>query len=260
MRHLSVLKVTEWIARQLVVACGLEETPGNLIRDRDQVYGERASRQARALNIREVVSAPRSPWQNAYAERVVGSIRRECLDHMVVIGERHLKRAAVGLRALLQHDSDTLIAGQGRACSLEARAGWWRCHAETSWTNADPQGNEENAECGVCGDDQGLADQPAQSGRADQRAETAVVPDLIGKQIQLLKEVAPRASRIGVISLGGPALRHQVRVPTIPMYLNAVIASQDLVGGSDRGSAPYQLRVIGVMGFPMESVPEAWVS
>ena len=105
MRRLSVLKVTEWIARQLVVACGLEETPGNLIRDRDQVYGERVSRQARALNIREVVSAPRSPWQNAYAERVVGSIRRECLDHMVVIGERHLKRAAVGLRALLQHDS-----------------------------------------------------------------------------------------------------------------------------------------------------------
>src|SRR5205809_8061534 len=64
--------------------------PRYLIRDRDQVYGERFSRQAKALGIREAVIAPRSPWQNAYAERVIGSIRRECLDHVVVIGERHL--------------------------------------------------------------------------------------------------------------------------------------------------------------------------
>jgi hypothetical protein len=66
-------------ARQLVEACGPEETPGHLIRDRDQVYGELFSRQARALNIREVVIAPRSPWQNAYAERVIGSIDRNAL-------------------------------------------------------------------------------------------------------------------------------------------------------------------------------------
>jgi putative transposase len=92
--HFNVTEhpTAEWTARQLVEACALEETPGHLIRDRDQMYGERFSRQARALNIREVVIAPRSPWQNAYAERVIGSIRRECLDHMVVIGERHLKR------------------------------------------------------------------------------------------------------------------------------------------------------------------------
>ena len=61
-----------------------------MIRDRDQVYGERFSRQARLLDIREAVIAPRSPWQNAYAERVIGSLRRECLDHVVVVGERHL--------------------------------------------------------------------------------------------------------------------------------------------------------------------------
>ena len=72
-------------------ACGPEDSPRYLIRDRDQVYGERFSRQAGALNIREVVIAPRSPWQNAYAERVIGSIRRECLDHVVVLGERHLR-------------------------------------------------------------------------------------------------------------------------------------------------------------------------
>jgi len=72
-------------------ACGPEDSPRYLIRDRDQVYGERFSRQAGALNIREVVIAPRSPWQNAYDERVIGSIRRECLDHVVVLGERHLQ-------------------------------------------------------------------------------------------------------------------------------------------------------------------------
>src|SRR5438874_4164383 len=79
----------DWTGRQLIEACGLEE-PRHLIRDRDQVYGERFSRQAKTLDIREVVIAPRSPWQNAYAERVIGSIRRECLDHVVVLGERHL--------------------------------------------------------------------------------------------------------------------------------------------------------------------------
>jgi len=91
--HLNVTEhpTAEWTARQLLEACALEEGPRYLIRDRDQVYGERFSRQAKTLDIRETVIAPRSPWQNAYAERVIGSIRRECLDHVVVIGERHLR-------------------------------------------------------------------------------------------------------------------------------------------------------------------------
>jgi len=92
--HFNVTEqpTAEWPARQLLEACGLGEAPRYLIRDRDQVYGERFSRQAQTLDIREAVMAPRSPWQNAYAERVIGSIRRECLDHVVVIGERHLLR------------------------------------------------------------------------------------------------------------------------------------------------------------------------
>ena len=90
--HFNVTEhpTAEWTARQLLEACGLEEAPRYLIRDRDKVYGERFSRQAKTLDIREAVIAPRSPWQNAYAERVIGSIRRECLDHVVVMGERHL--------------------------------------------------------------------------------------------------------------------------------------------------------------------------
>ena len=93
LRHFNITEhpTAEWTARQLIEACGPEDSPRYLIRDRDQVYGERFSRQARMLDIRETVTAPRSPWQNAYAERVIGSIRRECLDHIVVIGERHLR-------------------------------------------------------------------------------------------------------------------------------------------------------------------------
>jgi len=63
-----------------------------LLRDRDAIYGEEFHRQAAALEIKEVTTAARSPWQNPYAERAIGSIRRECLDHMIILGERHLKR------------------------------------------------------------------------------------------------------------------------------------------------------------------------
>ena len=82
--HFNVTEhpTAEWAARQLLEACGLEGMPRYLVRDRDGVYGERFSRQAKTLNIREAVIAPRSPWQNGYAERVIGSIRRECLDHV----------------------------------------------------------------------------------------------------------------------------------------------------------------------------------
>jgi transposase InsO family protein len=91
--HFNVTEhpTAEWTARQLLEVCVHEEAPRYLIRDRDQAYGARFCRQAKALGIREVVIAPRSPWQNGYAERVIGSIRRECLDHVVVMGERHLR-------------------------------------------------------------------------------------------------------------------------------------------------------------------------
>jgi transposase InsO family protein len=81
-----------WNARQLQEACGLDEAPRYLLRDRDAIYGEQFHRKAAALRIKEVTTVPRSPWQNPYAERVIGSIRRECLDHMIIVGERHLKR------------------------------------------------------------------------------------------------------------------------------------------------------------------------
>ena len=82
----------EWIARQLTEAFPWQEAPRYLIRDRDGAYGPRFLNRLRAMGIRDHPTAPRSPWQNAYAERLIGSIRRECLDRVVVIGEEHLRR------------------------------------------------------------------------------------------------------------------------------------------------------------------------
>jgi transposase InsO family protein len=82
----------EWIARQITEAIGWDEPPRYLVRDRDRVYGEVFTRRVRAMGIRDRPTAPRSPWQNGHSERLIGSIRRECLDHLVVFGERHLSR------------------------------------------------------------------------------------------------------------------------------------------------------------------------
>jgi transposase InsO family protein len=81
----------EWIANQLTEACGWEQIPRYLIRDRDSAYGEIFIRRVRSIGIRDRPTSPRSPWQNANAERLIGSIRRECIDHVVVFGERHLR-------------------------------------------------------------------------------------------------------------------------------------------------------------------------
>jgi hypothetical protein len=81
----------EWIANQITEACGWEQAPRYLIRDRDGAYGEVFIRRLRSMGIRDRPTSPRSPWQNGYAERLIGSIRRECLDHVIVFSERHLR-------------------------------------------------------------------------------------------------------------------------------------------------------------------------
>ena len=82
----------EWIARQLTEAFPWNEAPHYLIRDRDRIYGAVVTRRLRAMGIRDKPIAPASPWQNGFAERLIGSIRRECVDHFVVLGEAHLRR------------------------------------------------------------------------------------------------------------------------------------------------------------------------
>jgi transposase InsO family protein len=93
--HVNVTShpTAEWTARQLVEAFPGDGTePRYLIRDRDGIYGDAFRRQAKAMDLREVLTSPRSPWQNAYAERVIGSIRRECTDYIIPISEKHLLR------------------------------------------------------------------------------------------------------------------------------------------------------------------------
>jgi len=82
----------EWIARQLTEAFPWNEAPHYLVRDRDGIYGTAVTRRLRAMGIRDKPIAPASPWQNGFAERLIGSIRRECVDHFIVLGEAHLRR------------------------------------------------------------------------------------------------------------------------------------------------------------------------
>ncbi len=82
----------EWVAQQIVQAFPWDTAPRYLIRDRDTIYGEDFRQRVQAMGIGEVLTAPKSPWQNAYAERLIGSIRRECLDHLIVLNESSLRR------------------------------------------------------------------------------------------------------------------------------------------------------------------------
>ena len=81
----------EWIAQQITEAFPWNETPRYLIRDRGGTYGATVTRRLRAMGIRDKPIAPGSPWQNCFAERLIGSIRRECVDHVVALGEQHLR-------------------------------------------------------------------------------------------------------------------------------------------------------------------------
>jgi transposase InsO family protein len=96
-RRIVHFNVTEhptaaWTAQQMVEAFPDDTAPRWLLRDRDTIYGDDFRRRVAGMGIDEVISSPSSPWQNPYAERLIGSIRRECLDHVVVLGERHLRR------------------------------------------------------------------------------------------------------------------------------------------------------------------------
>ncbi|HEY6305680.1 MAG TPA: integrase core domain-containing protein [Candidatus Angelobacter sp.] len=82
----------EWTAQQLIDAFPWDTPPRYLLRDRDGSYGELFPQTARAMQIRELLTAPRSPWQNAYVERLIGSIRRDCLDHVLIFNQRGLRR------------------------------------------------------------------------------------------------------------------------------------------------------------------------
>ena len=100
-RRIVHFRITEhptaaWTAQQIIEAFPDDTAPRWLLRDRDAAFGDAFQRRVAGMGIREVMSSPSSPWQNPYVERLIGSIRRECLDHVIVLGERHLRRILAG--------------------------------------------------------------------------------------------------------------------------------------------------------------------
>jgi transposase InsO family protein len=111
----------EWVARQITEAFPWEEPPEYLIRDRDRIFGTLFRRRLRAMGIRDKPIAPASPWQNGFAERLIGSIRRECTDHLIVLGGGASAPGLASLRSLLQRHQNPLVPGQ-RCAHLSRRS------------------------------------------------------------------------------------------------------------------------------------------
>ena len=107
-----------WNAQQIVDAFPGDSAPAYLLRDRDQVYGEQFRHRVKGMGMDEVLTAPHCPWQNPFAERLIGSIRRECLNHVLVLSERHLRTILTGYFAYYHrtrtHLSLTKDAPDGR--------------------------------------------------------------------------------------------------------------------------------------------------
>jgi hypothetical protein len=82
----------DWLSRQMTEAFPWDTAPRYLLRERDKSSGPAFRHRVRAMGVTEVITAPRSPWQNPYVERLIGSIRRECLDHVIIFNQRHLRR------------------------------------------------------------------------------------------------------------------------------------------------------------------------
>ena len=92
--HFNVTEhpTAHWTAQQIVDAFPNDTAPSYLLRDRDAVYGDAFRQRVKGMGIGEVLTAPSSPWQNPFVERLIGSVRRECLDHVLVLSEPHLHR------------------------------------------------------------------------------------------------------------------------------------------------------------------------
>ena len=101
-----------WVAQQIREAFPWETAPRYMIRDRDRVYGIAFRSRIKAMGIEEVVTAPRSPWQSPYVERVIGSIRRECLDHVIVLNQRHLRAILLSYIDYYQRSRTHLALGK----------------------------------------------------------------------------------------------------------------------------------------------------
>ena len=101
--HVTDHPTAGWTGKQMMEAFPEDTAPRYLLRDRDKIYGEDFRERIQGLSLEEVLSAPASPWQRAYVERLIGSIRRDCLDHVIVLGEGHLRRILKSYFAYYHH-------------------------------------------------------------------------------------------------------------------------------------------------------------
>ena len=126
----------EWLARQITEAFPWTSTPAYLLRDNDRAYGHVFTSRVRAMGIRDRPISPQSPWQNGYAERLIGTLRRECLDHMIIFGETHLRRILCAYAAYY-NQGRTHLALQKDAPLHRAPADWSHCrHSHLSWATS----------------------------------------------------------------------------------------------------------------------------
>jgi putative transposase len=143
-RRIVHVNITEhptaaWTAQQMIEGFPDEMAPRWLLRDRDAIYGDAFRRRVAGMGMSEVMSRPSSPWQNPYAERLIGSIRRECLDQVIVLGERHLRRVLAGYLAYyhgVRTGENPSLIREGRAHATarpsadgrsrgSVRGSWW---------------------------------------------------------------------------------------------------------------------------------------
>jgi Integrase core domain len=128
-----------WLSSQITEAFPWDIAPRYLLRDRDASYGAEFCKRVDAMGIAEVITAPRSPWQNAYVERVIGSIRRECLDHIVIFNERHLRRVTVSGGTMMIASRSDAYSRYSHTISKRSmihsrtRFGCWRRNTMSCW-------------------------------------------------------------------------------------------------------------------------------
>jgi hypothetical protein len=118
--------MAEWLARQITEAFPWASAPAYLVRDNDGAYGHVFTSRVRAMGIRDRPISPGSPWQNGYAERLIGTVRRECLDRMLIFGEQHLRRILSAYTAYYQSGAHAL--GITERCALASSSPAVRCH------------------------------------------------------------------------------------------------------------------------------------
>ena len=138
-----------WTGPQMIEAFPEDTAPRYLLRDRDGIYGDEFRDRVEGMGVKEVLTAPRSPWQNAFAERLIGSIRRECLDHVIVLNRKHLRRILKTISVIIidrerTWDWTRKLPSSGR-CKVRNLARWWSflkwAGCTTATNAAPPRGN-----------------------------------------------------------------------------------------------------------------------